>query len=438
MLKCTDAGFIRTLKNGLSQCPSESLCYCMQDIFTSLEDQSYGSRDGPLAINVLEEPGVPIENVIPVVLGENGTFTSLIVANVMTMSYDCSFNVPSITAFESDANVTAFPQIVMNRYLHMPKLPLLELKGQMVLDGVVFETVVIMTGSNMSFTSTMEETNSVTSISLVHFLNNAFNTDVPFTPLSNQMTIYNLTLRGIVDENQLYVYIQGVITIGDWYTSDVLIVIHKSESTNTSVFILTSFNTTPNSIPLARFLENSLGPDISSASFFSTLPLKDYHITYASCNNTCQSTVNKLQLPTTVLTEAYTLDGWRVVFTVNVSRPGILHTPRWTLAFNESALTFSPLSDVDDAVGVVNWILTISGNDTLQSHNPVLFSSIQSNPTKEMVLNVDVNTLNLVLDIPSIELRLAHGVFTQEIELTIPMNLDDTPRLEAPVISDGF
>ena len=390
---------------------------------------------------MLEEPGIPVKNVIPAVFGTNGTFTSLIVANVMTMSYDCSFNVLSITTFESDVNVTLFSEIInMNRYLDMPKLPSLELKGQMVLDGIVFETVVEMTGPNMSFTSTLDETNSVTSISLVNFLNNAFNTDVPFTPLSNQMTIYNLTLQGIVDDNQLYVSIQGDIAIGDWYTSDVLIVIHKSESTNTSVFILTSFNSTPNSIPLARFLENSSGPDIARTSFFNTLPLKDYHITYASGNfNIWQNTVNKLQLPTNVLTEVVTRDGWRIVFTVNVSRPGLpLHTPRWTLAFNESAVTFSPRSVVDDAVGVVNWILTISRNDTVQSHNPVLFSSIQSNPTKEMVLNVDANTLNLVLDIPSVELRLADGVVSQDIELAIPMNLDDTPKLEAPVISDGF
>ena len=391
---------------------------------------------------MLEEPGVPVENIIPAVFGTNGTFTSLIVANVMTMSYDCSFNVLSITTFESDVNVTLFSEIInMNRYLDMPKLPSLELKGQMVLDGIVFESVVEMTSSNMSFTSTLDETNSVTSISLVNFLNNAFNTDVPFTPLRSQMTIYNLTLQGIVDDNQLYVSIQGDIAIGDWYTSDVLIVIHKSESTNTSVFILTSFNSTPNSIPLARFLENVSGPDISRTSFFNTLPLKDYHITYYAFGNfdTGRNTVNKLQLPTNVLSEVFTEDGWRVVFTVNVSRPGLpLHTPRWTLAFNESAVTFSPLSDVDDAIGVVNWILTISRNDTLQSHNPVLFSSIQSNPTKEMVLNVDANTLNLVLDIPSVELRLADGVVSQDIELTVPMNLDDTPKLEAPVISDGF
>ena len=390
---------------------------------------------------MLEEPGVPVKNAIPAVFGTNGTFASLIVANVMNMSYDCSFNVLSITTFESDVNVTLFSEIItMNRYLDMPKLPSLELKGQMVLDGIVLETVVEMTGSNMSFTSTLDKTNSVTSISLVNFLNNAFNSDVPFTPLSNQMTIYNLTLQGIVDDNQLYVSIQGDIAIGDWYTSDVLIVIHKSESTNTSVFILTGFNSTPNSIPLARFLENSLGPDIAHTSFFNTLPLKDYNVAYASGNfDTWRNTVNKLQLSTNVLTEVFTLDGWRVVFTVNVSRPGFpLHTPRWTLAFNESAVTFSPLSKVDDAVGVINWILTISRNNTVQSHNPVLFSSIQSYPTKEMVLNVDTNTLHLVLDIHSVELRLADRVVSQDIELTVPMNLDDTPKLEAPVISDGF
>ena len=57
----------------------------------------------------------------------------------------------AITTFESDVNVTLFSEIInINRYLDMSKLPSLELKGQMILDGIVFETVVY--GSHQPWT----------------------------------------------------------------------------------------------------------------------------------------------------------------------------------------------------------------------------------------------------------------------------------------------
>ena len=448
--------FLSTFNVRLEQCKTDLLCSCMEGIFSSLEELSYGKRTGPLGLIVQEQPGISIKRLLPVLLNSTSTLELPVDAKIHTIYYDCFNDVLTLATYQSEADYSLFPNIHiviqpvmrLNILLNSRLLSRLELRGMMTLHGDLLNVEIDATNSSLhSFTAIKSNSTSDMSTELISLLDNGFGIAIPSTPLSSQLDISNLSLKGNVERGlpgmyQLSAALNGDIHIGDWHNSDVTVVILISEGreNTASVFIITGFHSLQ-SISLLAFLRNAYGSDISSTTFFNNMILTDYFISYASENFTISQTMlTKLQLPPSLPFEASAFRGFSILFNFNTSRSG--HTSnftRWIFNYERSIIAFNPLALVTDGVSVGDMLLLISGNDSIISSHHILLETVQSHSVKMMHLDTQMNTVSIHVDIMGVEVRQqAQAIVFKDIELAIPLHLDATPNLQTFSISNGL
>ena len=299
----------------------------------------------------------PAGDVMYAVFGSGVILALPIAANIRKLSYECSTDELVVVTFATDKTMTFFPNIVIFTNVYMtfklsfassaPSQSYLALLGGMALGGKQFSATLDLTDPTFWYIETSVSSNSRLSIDVVPFVRDAFSREISSPLLTLRSTLSASTIRGaidIVNGHHVILSFQGSIQISDWFTDDVYMIANQTLSnfglTKPEIFLFTGCEGSY-SISLDHLLREIDVRRVDSVTYFSTLQLSGFHITYANSSYGIDNSVlSNLGLHTSCIFPVKSGINFVFYFTFNGQR----YT--WFLRHENDVLLFKPITSL--------------------------------------------------------------------------------------------
>ena len=441
-----DLGFIGTMQEIL-QCTPSSLCACVQNSFNSLSTAGYGAVSS-YDIAVFESKSIGAGDFVLAIFGEDATFALPILADVQEVNYNCSSYILEASTFPTTAYHSLFrdllniTDVTLSIGAHLgvaATLKYLTLSGLQSWGGLLFDTRIDL----IDETIWTFDANYTGDIDLVSFVNDAFNANFPTDPINTPITLTDHTFTGIVDVAagyEFYLVIRGTLHIGNWFRHDVHAIVHHilSGRQNPNVFIMTGVDGTL-TLTLDSLIASLSGVDISGITFFNSLNLDNFHISFATPNfvisDSRLSQLDQSSIPSAIPNN---LVGLQFVFDLSV--PTLGDIKRWALTYSSLSNTavFHPVSTSDDRVPLTDMLSLISSNTLIVPSVPLVETDVTNFSVEEVSLPIGVAEARVMIFITHVIEIIDNLIEVSVVNITFPVSLDGSVTLGPYIIGGHF
>ena len=434
----SDNSFIGVIQHHLLGGCGSNLCSCASMMFTALAQQSYGTTSGSYVLNLLSTNLKPAGDLMYAVFGPNTTLALPIAANLMQLSFDCSRTELTAVTFQTDKQMQFYPNIVVinNVYAYFKisfagsshTLSYLSLIGETTLGGKTFTTTLDLKDNSIWYITTTLSG----SLNVIQYMQDSFDREIPSTTLGS-ITLNDASLCGSInidDGYKLVLAFRGTGQISSWFTDDMYIIVSHSLGnvglTDPDVFIFTGCDGAYN-VGLNEFL-NRLSGGVPSVTFFNSLQLSNFHISYANSSfSVPDSTLQSTGVPTGCLVPQEEA-GFQYLFDFIIS--SIRY--QWSFAYNNGVLQLKPASPPLEGTASAkatlgNMFSLITSNERAPSMVSVLDQKDLSNlPVQSIAVDRASKICNITVEPASTELIvLVRGlVEVSSIKVVYQLKLD--------------
>ena len=411
--------FLNSIKDGLAECVSGSICTCINNIFMVLSNLGFtqGSvqtteESFSVVLSTTEQQA--ISDLILAIFGPDSSIALPVVANIKELAYNCTNQEFYVETFQAGGELEIFPgimtlsmvglQVRVSSVWSSPMLESIQLRGTFGFGTVSFDTLVETNDPDVwTFGATLIIDES-TEINIIELIASAIDVHLPPEPLGSLLTITDVALKGLVDIASNFEYLlvlQGTIHISDWYEETVCIIVQQSLSRAGRLgpqMGLVTGCVEAEKISFSTLIDRITGFDVSSFGFFDSFELPAFHIVYTTPNFTLDAP--RLSLIGFSDFE-FGLDadftGFRFIFDFYLDR--LKAFKPWVFYRGVGPVKFRPVSFDLDGFSLADMVSTLSSALSLPSVD-LLTSNLNGFLLRDMNLDLDLKELALSIEIP--------------------------------------